>query len=201
MTSNSPPPGLSAAQSHTLFDVLTHHTTYAEIEAFKQPNAIKHYGPPFQDSRPSDPTAPILQTLLSNFILTLPGLGDVSQDFWRLRIEELVNDLAEAELSESYDKGVLGIRKTLATAVSALIEYPARGVLYGLEKDEGVLKRAEGEYDVSKAEDVLRSWEDCLQGLVYGDLVGELFERAAETDDLMRHKQLVQGMHEFVVVK
>jgi hypothetical protein len=200
-SSTNPSKGLTSAQSHALFDILTHHETYAEIEAFKQPDAIKSYGPPFLDNVPSDATSPVLQTLLSKFILTLPGLRSVSQDFWRVRVEDLIQELSEAELSESYDKGVLGIRKTLATAISALIEYPARGALDGLPKDEDKLRRTTEDYDVHKASDVLRSWQDCLQGLIYGDLVDKIFTRAAETPNLDEHPGLVRGMHEFVVVK
>ncbi|KAK5173908.1 uncharacterized protein LTR77_002589 [Saxophila tyrrhenica] len=196
MTSSS----LTEAQCAALLDVLIHDETYAEIEDFKTPGVIKQYGPPFQDSTSTSRT-PVLQTLVSKFILTLPGLRDVSHDFWRVRVKDLIEELSQAELSESYDKGVLGIRKTLATAISALIEYPARGSLFGLPKRDEELQKAEkGGYDISKPEDVLRSWQDCLQALVYGNLVDELFSRAAETDDLKKHGGLVQGMHEFVVV-
>jgi hypothetical protein len=104
----------------------------------------------------------------------------------------------KAELSESFDKGVLGIRKTLATAISALIEYPARASLGGLPEKKRSEKRT---YDVKNPEDVLQAWQDCLQALVYGDLIDELFSKAAETDDLSKHDTLVQGMHEFVLVK
>lgn len=205
MTTPNPPTtgdsGLTPTQTHALLDILTHYETYAEIEAFKTPGAIKNYGPPFQPSA-ANSDSPVLQTLLSKFILTLPGLREVNSQFWTLRISDVIEELSEAELSESYDKGVLGIRKTLATAISALIEYPARGCLFGLARDEERLKKATtGEYDVGKPEDVLRSWQDALQGMVYGGFVGELFERAAETDDLEKHRSLTRGMHEFVVVK
>ena len=56
-------------------------------------------------------------------------------------------------------------------------------------------------YDLKNADDVLQAWQDCLQAMVYGDLIDELFAKAAETDDLTKHAELVQGMHEFVVVK
>lgn len=188
---------LSAEQSKALFDILTHQQTYKEIEDFKYPGAIYNYGPPFQSSVKS-PQSPILQTLVSKFLLKLPGLRDVSPEFWKGRIDALVQELSEAELSESYDKGILGIRKTLATAISALIEYPARGVLGGFPKEEA--KRL-AQYDLSNPEDVLQSWKDCVQQAVYGDLINELFAKAAETDDLTKHDSLVQGMHEFMVVK
>jgi hypothetical protein len=188
---------LSQAQTSTLFDILTHHETYREISAFTQPSRIQGYGPPFQDSQNST-NSPILQTLLSKFVLKLPGLRDVDPAFWKTQVRDLIDDLCKAELSESYDKGVLGIRKTLATAVSALIEYPARGCLGGFLEVEGREKR---EYDVAKPEDVMQAWRDCLQELVYGDLVEKMFKKAAETDDLEKHEGIVRGMHEFVVVK
>ena len=188
--------GLTPEQSKALFDVLTHRQTYAEIEGFKVPGVIHKYGPPFQDGRSSS-TSPVLQTLLSKFILKLPGLRDVSPDFWKVQVEDLINELSEAELSESYDKGTLGIRKTLATAISALIEYPARGCLGGFPKADFERKQ----YDISNPEDVLQSWRDCIQALIYGDLLEELFTRAAETDDLSQHDSLVQAMHEFILVK
>lgn len=192
-------PNLTAAQSAALFDILIHHETYREIEDFKQPGAIHKYGPPFQDDKGKS-TSPVLQTLLSKFILPLPGLRDVSADFWKLRITDIIDELSKAELSESFDKGILGIRKTLSTAISALIEYPARGCLGGLPEQEE--KRPESRrYDVKNPNDVLQAWQDCLQAIVYGNLIDELFKKAAETDDLSQHDTLVQGMHEFVLVK
>ena len=189
--------GLTPEQADALFDILTHRETYAEIEGFKVPGAIHKYGPPFQDDR-SQSTSPILQTLLAKFALKLPGLIDVSPRFWKVQVEDLIQELAEAELSESYDKGVLGIRKTLATAVSALIEYPVRGCLGGFPKRNDFKRR---QYDTSNPDDVLQSWQDCLQELIYGDLIDEIFQKTAETDDLSQHDSLVQAMHEFIVVK
>jgi hypothetical protein len=189
--------GLSPEQTDALIDILTHRETYAEIEDFKIPGAIHKYGPPFQDDTATS-TSPVLQTLLSKFVLKLPGLRDVSPRFWKVQIEDLIQELSEAELSESYDKGILGIRKTLATAISALIEYPARGCLGGFPKREHYQRR---EYDTTNPEDVLQSWQDCLQELIYGDLIDELFEKTAQSDDLSQHDSLVQAMHEFIVVK
>lgn len=191
------PTGLSSEEATALIDILTHRETYAEIEDFKIPGAIHKYGPPFQDPNSSS-NSPVLQILLSKFILKLPGLRDVSPNFWKVQVEDLIQELSKAELSESYDKGVLGIRKTLATAISALIEYPARGCLGGFPKKD--LQRAK-HYDTSNPEDVLQAWQDCMQAIIYGDLIDELFKKAAETDDLAQHDSLVQGMHEFVLVK
>jgi len=181
-----------------LFDILTHRETYTEIEDFKVPGAIKKYGPPFQDDYgPSQ--SPTLQTLLSKFVTKLPGLRDVSPEFWKTRVADLIEELSQAELSESYDKGVLGIRKTLATAISALIEYPARACLGGVPRDAKIDTKRK--YDSKNPDDVTEGWQVALQAMVYGDLLDELFDKAAETDDLSKHDTVVQAMHEFVVVK
>lgn len=189
--------GLTATQSAALLDILTHHETYAEIEDFKTPGAIKKYGPPFQDSK-SKSSTPLLQALVSKFVLRLPGLKDIKTEFWKTQVSDLIEELSQAELSESYDKGILGVRKTLATAISALIEYPARGSLGGFPKRD--VERS-AEYNVSDPEDVMKAWQDSLQEIIYGDLIDELIKRATETDDLLQHDTLVQGMHEFIIVK
>ncbi|KAL1297096.1 hypothetical protein AAFC00_004679 [Neodothiora populina] len=188
--------GLDAEQTAALVDVLSHVALYDEVCAFKTPAAIQGYGRPFQDRKGS--SAPLLQILLSSFVLKLPGLRDIAPDFWKTRVEKLLEDLAAAELSESYDKGVLGIRKTLATAASALLEYPARGCIGGFPKDESAFK--DRTYDPSKPDDVLDAWQDFRQQLVYGDLFDKLFVKAAETDNLKKHDTLVQAAHEYVVV-
>lgn len=189
---------LTPAQNRALFDILTHRQTYHEIEGFKRPEAIDNYGPPFQDQR-SQSDSPILQSLLSKFALTLPGLSQVKSTFWKTYIKDIVQELSKAELSESYDKGTLGIRKTIATAISALLEYPARGILGGLEqKGETGLK---DKYDIENAADIVQAWQDCLHEIVYGDLLDELFEKAAQTHDLKEHRSGVQAMHEYIVVK
>lgn len=198
---NSDPPFLTLQQSHALFDILTHRETYAEIENFKFPGTIDKYGPPFQGAAGAGAsTSPILQMLLSRFVLKLPGLRDVTPEFWTVRVAELIDDLSAAELSESYDKGVLGIRKTLATAVGALIEYPARGFLGGFAEDKQRLA-VDRKYDTADPDDVLQAWKDCLQAAVYGDLIDRVFDKTAQTDDLEEHPSLVQATHEFVLVK
>lgn len=190
---------LTSNQYRALFDILTHHETYSEIAGFKNPGTIYSYGPPFEDTVEAS-TSPLLQTLFAKFILTLPGLRDISTDFWKIQVAELVEDLSQAELSESYDKGVLGIRKTLATASSALIEYPARGSLGTFARAEEQTPR-DKDYDITKPEDVLQAWQDALQAAVYDDYVDEIFSRVVQTDDLQQHSSLTRAVHEFLLVK
>ncbi|KAF2280445.1 uncharacterized protein EI97DRAFT_498619 [Westerdykella ornata] len=115
-------PPLTSAQTHALFDILIHHQLYAEIEAFKYPQAISTYGYPFRKNDGVQTTSPLLQNMLNKFVLRLPGLRNVGVDFWQDKVKVLVEKLGDAELSESYDKGAIGARKAMATAISSMLD-------------------------------------------------------------------------------
>lgn len=188
---------LSPAQLAALFDILSHYNTYAEIRDFRIPGSLDHYGPPFA-AEPSTPsTTPALQGLVSKFILKLPGLRDVSDDFWKVQVQDIIQELEAANLSESYDKGVIGTRKTVATAISALIEYPVRGTVGGFSK----VQDADHQYDLRKGEDLSRSFRDLMDEVIYGDMLEKLVKKMAETDRLTDHEPLVQATHEYLLVK
>ncbi|KAF2711081.1 hypothetical protein K504DRAFT_429639 [Pleomassaria siparia CBS 279.74] len=199
MSSPSPTP-LTAAQTHALFDILIHHQLYAEIEAFKYPTAIERYGYPFRKADGVQTTAPLLQSMLNKFVLRLPGLKSVGLDFWQDKIKILVAKMGEAELSESYDKGAIGARKALATAISSLLEYVARGMLGGYPVVEKQEADKEKEYHTSKPEDVLQAWDDGMRELIHGDLLDKLFEQTAATGKLEDHSSIVQAAHEFLLL-
>jgi hypothetical protein len=192
------PTGLSPQRAHALFDLLTHHETYFECTRFNSPDAIDDYGPPF-DSKDSGPsTSPILQTLNYRFVLTLPGFRNVSAKFWQ-NIQQLMKKLAAANLSESYDHGGLGLRRSLATGCAALLEYPARGCFGGLKKDLSNANRTD--YDYNDPDDISEAWSDFLQQVVYADTIDRLFEAVAATDSLSEHEPMVQAAHEYILVK
>jgi hypothetical protein len=188
---------LSPAQSAALFDILSHYNTFAEIRDFRLPGSLKHYGPPFaaEDEKPS--TSPALQSLVSKFLLTLPGLEDVPEEFWKVQLYEIIEGFEAANLSESYDKGVVGSRKTLATAISALIEYPVRGTAGGFRKVPEVNHR----YDLSKADDLVTAFRNFMDEAVYGTALEDLIMKTAKTDNLADHEPLTQAIHEFILVK
>lgn len=245
-TEKTPPTELTPDQLHALFDILTHHETYSEIESFKHPSTITQYGYPFKPqtlipstlpsgtttpgnrSRPRSPlpppskptstrpslddkedvvtgTSPVLQTLFTRFVLPLPWLRDLPRDFWSVRIQGLMCGLADAELSESYDKGTLGLRKTLATGVSAAIELLGRGVLGGVKKAEPVKdengEETKKEYDVEKAEDLERGWDDFVQQLIHGELVEEMFVHMRKTDDLEGYSPTMKAAAEYTILQ
>jgi len=188
---------LSSVQLYALFDILTHCEAYAEVRDLKYQSTIKNFGSPLQKSSDSKPSSPLLQILTKKFALVLPGLRDVSPAFWHQKIEELVSALAESDLSESYDKGSIGIRKTLATASAAMIEYCARGSLGGYPKNKAA--RAH-DYNDTSPDNVYLAWDDFLHQIVCGNLFERLFAKAATTDQLTDHEPLVQATHEYVFV-
>lgn len=190
---------LSPTQSHALLDILSHHEVYQEIQDFKEPSALSGYGPPF-DAKPGQPsTSPSLQGLVERFLLRLPGLKDAPKAFWQEQCATIIADLEKAELSESYDKGLIGIRKTLATAVSALVEYPIRGVFAGFKVPEE--HDPNQKYDRTKAEDLQGAFSDLMHQCVYGDMIDHLFKKSAETDKLEEHTDLVRAAHEYIIIK
>ncbi|KAG5665713.1 hypothetical protein KAF25_009838 [Fusarium avenaceum] len=245
---------LASEQVHALFDILTHHETYAEIQGFKSPDTVKSYGYPFtrstvepqptqsappstgwrswagtpSNSRPGTPktgaakdgkgslsnedekeepsSSPILQAMLIRFILKLPGMRDLPREFWSVRVQGLLMRLGEAELSESYDKGALGTRKVLSTGSSGLIEMVSRGVLGGVKRAQQTEKTSDkkegqkAEYDRTKASDLVKAWDDVVEGLVYGDLVDEMFGHFSKTADLESHSPVIGAAAEYAII-
>lgn len=190
---------LTDTQLHALLDILSHQEVYSEIEDFRFPGALSAYGPPFESKAALPSSSPALQALISRFVLKLPGLQDVSDDFWQQQLHSIIEDFEKAELSESYDKGHLGIRKTLATAISALMEYPVRGILAGF--DEPQASAYDQTYNIKDARDLQRAFKDLMHQVVYGDVLDSMFRRTAQTDKLTDHEPIVQAAHEFGLVK
>ncbi|KAL9104142.1 MAG: hypothetical protein Q9163_000889 [Psora crenata] len=198
MAKGDPSSELSFEQLHALFDILTHHETYAEIEAFKLTATIKNFGDPLQSDTPaSQISSPLVSILLHKFVLVLPGLRDVNPEFWSQHIPALATALADANLSESYDKGSIGIRRTLSTAIAAIVESVSRGVLGGFAAGTSSPGR---QYDTAKPEDVQEAWNDFLQQLITGDLLDRIAAKAAETDQLSEHESLVQAAHQYLII-
>lgn len=199
---------LTPPQLHALFDIVTHYHTYAEVESFKQTDTIANYGRPFvlksdspapEKNYASEESAPLLASFLKSVVLPLPGVRDLPSDFWSVRLQGILEKLADAELSESYDKGALGTRKTLATVASVVQETIARGLLGGSPK--GAKRDLGLSYDASNAEDLCRAWDDAVHELVYGDLIDELFDCAIHKDSLERHSPAVKTASEYVIIQ
>ncbi|KAL6800357.1 hypothetical protein J3E68DRAFT_270638 [Trichoderma sp. SZMC 28012] len=143
-------------------------------------------------------TSPLLQFMLTRLVLPLPGVRDLPAGFWNVRVQGLLARFAEAELSESYDKGAMGTRKTLATGASSVLEMVARGILGGVVKAGDEEKK--GEYDETKAEDLLRAFGDVLEDWAYGDLMGRVSEHVTETEDVESFSPAVKAAMNYAII-
>lgn len=206
---------LTREQSAALFHILTHYETYSEIEALKYPGTISLYGHPFGPSSSPSPNAtkptssdssvrgpspsPVLQTLVRRFLLTLPGARDIPDEFWSVRVHGLLTRFAEADLSESYDKGSLGTRKTLATAMSTILEAIARGCLGGCPAAKSG-KGAGAVYDHGRVDDLERAFGDALHETVYGTLLDDVSDWLGETDNLEGHSPMMAAVVEYAIL-
>ncbi|KAI1376839.1 PX-associated-domain-containing protein [Hypoxylon crocopeplum] len=196
---------LSPHQLGALFDILVNYETYAEVESFKDPEAIEQYGYPFDtipqkgnsnDDRRS--SSPLLQLLLTRLVLPMPGVRDLPSEFWTAKFRNIMKRFGEAELSESYDKGTLGSRKRLASVASAIHECITRGLLSGVPNDG--LPNLYGEYDIHIGEDLARAWDDVVQHLVYGNLIDELFNQFTKTPNVEDHSPAVEAAVHFAII-
>lgn len=132
-------------------------------------------------------------------MVPLPGLRDVSSEFYQDKCQVIVEEFAKADLSESYDVGYIGIRKTLATAFAALIEAPARGYYGGFAKEDS-RRKADEQYDLKDPKDLSAAFHEFLQGFVYGDLVDEIIAQTAKSDKLEDQSMMVQAAHEYILI-
>lgn len=201
---------LTPAQLKALFDILNHSETYREAESFKHKNAIKEYGYPFSEAEPLQPTdqpkyaaqssSPLLQLLLTKCILTIPAISTLPPDFWPFNFQGIMVKLADANLSESYDQGAMGTRKTLATGASVIHEAVTRGLLGGVPKGAGKIDLKQTHYDTTKASELARAWNDCVHELVHGDLADEIFDHLADTVDLESHSPAVAAATDYAIL-
>ncbi|KAL8967082.1 MAG: hypothetical protein Q9183_003077 [Haloplaca sp. 2 TL-2023] len=188
---------LSPQQAHALFDILTSHVTLSEIEDLKHSQTIATFGPPLETSPEAKTSSPLLRILLKSFILDLPGLRNVTTHFWTDSIRRLITALDDVNLSESYDKGSVGIRRTLSTAIASIVESVSRGCLGGYPKRP---VKQSASYEKTNPDDVVKAWDDFLQRIIYGDLLDGMFVKASQTDKLADHEPVVQAAHQYALI-
>lgn len=209
MASETPQP-LTPIQLKALFDILNHTETYREAESFKHEIAIRKYGYPFSADeilQPTDPTryatkssTPLLQLILTKCILTIPAVSTLPPDFWPFHFQGIMVKLAKANLSESYDKGTTGTRKTLATGASVIHEAVTRGLLGGVPRGSERIDLKRAQYDTTQASELARAWNDCVQELVHGDLADEMFDHCAKTADFEAHSPAVAAATDYAIL-
>ncbi|KAJ4397747.1 hypothetical protein N0V93_001982 [Gnomoniopsis smithogilvyi] len=204
------PQALTPTQLRALFDILNHTETYREAENFKHDNAIREYGYPFSAAETLQPTdvpsyksksaSPLLQLILTKCILTIPATSTLPPDFWPFHFQGIMVKLAEADLSESYDKGTMGTRKTLATGASVIHEAVTRGLLSGVPKGTERIDLRKAQYDTTQASELARAWNECIHELVHGDLADEMFDHCAGTADFEGHSPAVAAATDYAII-
>ena len=192
---------LSHTQLHALFDILTHHETYAEVQGFQDPGYITRYGFPFSsktDATPKLSESPLLQLLLTRVLLPVPGIRNLPPEMWSIKVQGIMTRFGEANLSDSYDKGAIGTRKTLATAASVIHETITRGLLGGV--DRGSSRNLHQNYDTSSSKDQTQAWDDCVHELIHGNLVDELFDQVTQTEMFEEHSKGVKVAADYAII-
>ncbi|KAI1085562.1 hypothetical protein F5B20DRAFT_7187 [Whalleya microplaca] len=196
------PTALSSPQLQALLDILVHYETYTEVQSFKYPGAIGNYGYPFdangQAGAAKRSSSPLLQLLLTRIVLPVPGVRDLSPEFWSDKFNGIMKKFGEVELSESYDKGTLGSRKRLASAASVIHESVTRGLLSGVFS--GSLPNLHSSYDRNKAEDLIRAWDDSVRHVVYGNLIDEIFDHMTESANIEQHSPALEATINYAIV-
>ena len=188
----------TTVQLQALFDILTHYEAYNEIQNLRDARTFTTFGTPLQeDASGTASSCPLINELLRRFILVLPGLRDVDALFWQNCVQGLAKALADCNLSESFDKGSIGQRKTFATGLAAILESVSRGVFGGYSAGERVVSR---DYDTSNPADVDAAWNALLDQAIYGNIIDDIFEKVSQTDKLSEHTSLVQAAHEYATV-
>lgn len=98
-------------------------------------------------------------------------------------------------------------RERLSTGSSGLIEMVSRGVLGGVKRAQQTEKTSDkkegqkAEYDRTKAADLVKAWDDVVEGLVYGDLVDEMFGHFSKTADLESHSPVIGAAAEYAIIQ
>lgn len=174
-------PCLTPTQLNALFDILTHNETFHEVRDLRFELPISRFGLPITPTEPGPSPFPLLQLVISKFV----GRGILTESGWADWLA-MVKRLCAANLSDSYDKGFLGLRKHSAAGFAASVESLARGVLARPPRDPQVnLARLNTkQYDRMKAEELEQAWDDTVQGMLYGDLLDRVFEAVKVSPDV-----------------
>lgn len=172
---------LTPAELEALLNILTHSQTFDEVRGLRYEANMGRFGPPATPASAGPTPFPLLQQLTANVVS--PNL--FTPQGWANQMS-LGQRLAAANLSDSYDKGFVGMRKDMATGLAATVESVTRGFLVGRSRDPSVnlatLKNQT--YDRSDASVLEHAWDDAVQGMMYGDLLDRVFDCVKQTPEL-----------------
>ncbi|BFZ63840.1 RNA polymerase II subunit A C-terminal domain phosphatase [Saitoella coloradoensis] len=170
---------LSPAEQKSLLSALLHFETYREFTGLKIPGTVSSYGAPFTQtpSLPPQPPSPVIKLLCDRFLFTstLPSIGSAPEQFWSELVEGVLEDMATQNLSDSYDKGVIGKRKILGMACVAFMETTSRGLIGKVSSDpQAPAQAVQGRNLSPEAAQHEQAWETYKQAMVHTNLVRDL---------------------------
>lgn len=171
---------LTPAELEALFNILTHYQTFEEIRGFRYEANVPQFGVPFTTGGgPSQ--FPLLQKMMGSVVS--PTL--FTPEGWQNQVL-LMQRMAAANLSDSYDKGFVGLRKEMATGLAATLESVTRGFLAGRRQDPSInlASLSTQAYDTTDAAQLEKGWEHTVQGLMYGDLLDRVFDAVKASPEL-----------------
>lgn len=172
---------LDPAELEALLNILTHTQIFDEVRDLRYEANMGRFGPPATPASASPTPFPLLQQVIAAVIS--PTL--FTPEGWANQIS-LGQRVAAANLSDSYDKGFVGMRKDAATGLAATLESVARGFLVGRSRDPSVnlatLKSQK--YERSDARALEHAWNDAVQGMMYSDLLDRVFDCVKQTPEL-----------------
>lgn len=159
------------SREDALFHYLCHYEATLEFTSLKLPGRIAAIGAPFVPNAeyPDAGKSPILEFCARHYALTdaLPGFRTVKEDsaFWGGQVQRILESMAAACLSDSYDKGKTSKRKVLGMACSVFLAGISRGIYGGVSKDV-----AEGDGG-TQAEKLVAAWRRFKADFVYADML------------------------------
>lgn len=189
---------LTAPQLNALFDILTHNETFHEIREMRYEANVARFGPPFTPPQQGPSPFPMLQLMASKFI----GRSVFTEQGWA-DLLTMAQRLCTANLSDSYDKGTMGLRKQGAAGMSSGLESVARGVLAGAPRNPNVnfATLNTKQYDRKNAAHLEQAWEDAVQGMLYGDLLDRVFEAVQKSPDLDDVPPVARAALDYLMVR
>lgn len=95
---------------------------FNEFTSTKIPGRVSSSGYPFKPiENLEQPPSPALNYLFNQLALSLPGFNTITPELWQEGAQGLLERLAAQDLSDSFDKGLLGKRKILGQGIIVIV--------------------------------------------------------------------------------
>lgn len=194
--------------------------TASEIQALKYPGCVSASGYPFSPSgaEPSSPTKqaptgtksslPFINSSVQGFVLSIPGISQAPLSLFRVTLQALMERIAGANLSDSFDRGIISKRKTFGYFMVVMCSHIVRGLLGGYPRYQSIgtsrqdqkQKIEEEQYDVKSPVEAQAAFQRLLSTWIYPTdpvdvTVAALVGHAKRTDKLEELPAVYQAAH------